>query len=77
MQSMNEITMGMTPQERATYLEHQAMRAREEQERVKAEIEARKAYKAHLIERILKARPGVWTREELTGKSLSYIERIA
>jgi len=53
------------------------MRAREEEERVQVMIEERKAYKRILIEQILKERPGVFTREQLAGRSLSYLERIA
>lgn len=77
MQGINEITTGMTPQERDAYLDHQRMRAMEEVERQRAIIEQNKARKARLIDEIQKARPGVWTREFLQSKSLSYLERIA
>jgi len=75
MQSMNEITMGMTPQERKAYLDHQAMRAREEEELVQVMIEERKAYKRILIEDILKQ--GRFTYDQLKNKSVRYLEAIA
>ena len=78
MQGLNEITTGMTPQERQAYLDHQAMRARQEQERQESLIADHKRYKERLIESILKNRPGVvWTREQLQSRSVSFLERIA
>lgn len=77
MQSMNEITMGMTPQERKAYLDHQSMRAAQEVERMSSIIAGAKTYKARLVDEILKSRPGVWTKEYLQSRSLSYLERIA
>ena len=76
MQGINEITTGMTPQERQAYLDHQAMRARQEQERQEYLIEQNKAYKARLIQGILKNRPGVWTKEFLQARSIKYLEMI-
>ncbi len=74
MQSMNEIVMGMTPQEKQIYFDHMAMRAKEEEEYMQARIEERKAYKRRLIADVLKYRPGEFTEEELKRKSVRALE---
>ncbi len=74
MQSMNEIVMGMTPQEKQIYFDHMAMRAKEEEEYMQARIEERKAYKRRLIADVLKYRPGEFTEEELKHKSVRALE---
>ncbi len=58
MQSMNEIVMGMTPQEKQSYFDHMAMRAKEEEEYMQARIEERKAYKRRLDRRRPEVSPG-------------------
>lgn len=54
--NINEITMGMTPQEKETYFKHQEKRHQEEAEKLDAEKARMKEYKVHLIEDILKDR---------------------
>ena len=76
MQSINEIVIGMTSQEREDYLAHQSVRARQEVERQESLKPDRLVRKKKLIEDILKSRPGVWTREFLNNKSIGYLERI-
>ena len=76
MQSMNEIVIGMTPQEKQIYLEHMAMRARQDEEYMQARIEEHKAYKKRLIADVLKYRPGEFTEEELKHKSVRALEYL-
>ena len=73
--SINEITMGMTPQEKQIYFEHMEKRHREEAERVQAERERLKAYKESLIEDIMKSKPNA-NREALEKMTTRSLERI-
>lgn len=73
--NINDITMGMTPQERETYFKHQEKRHQEEAEKVDAEKARMRDYKERLIEDILKDRND-FTYEELTRKSIRALERI-
>ncbi len=73
--NINEITGGMTPQEKDVYFEHQAKRHREEQEKVEIEKAQLKTYKETLIEDIMKIN-SKFTYEELKKKSVRTLERI-
>lgn len=73
--NINEITSGMTPQEKEIYFKHQEMRHREEKEKLDAEKEHLKAYKQRLIEDILKDRSD-FTLEELQKKPIRVLEMI-
>lgn len=73
--NINEITMGMTPQEKETYFAHMEKRHREEAEKVQAEKEHLKAYKESLIEDIIKLNPN-WDAYALSMKSVRTLERI-
>lgn len=74
--NINEITMGMTLQERQVYFDHMEKRHREEAEKVQEERDRLKTYKESLIEDILKHNPNsdVEMLRKLTTRSL---ERIA
>lgn len=71
----NEITMGMTPQEKEIYFAHMEKRHREEAEKVQAERERLKAYKESLIEDILKNNPNADV-ETLRKKTTRTLERM-
>lgn len=71
----NEITMGMTPQEKEIYFAHMEKRHREEAEKVQAERERLKAYKESLIEDILKINPNADV-ETLRKKATRTLERM-
>lgn len=73
--NINDITMGMRPQEKETYFKHQEKRHQEEAEKVDTEKARMKAYKDSLIEDILKDRND-FTYEELAKKSVRTLERI-
>ena len=73
--SINEITMGMTPQEKEVYFKHQEKRHQEEAEKLDAEKARMRDYKDHLIEDILKDRND-FTYEELARKPIRTLERI-
>ena len=73
--NINEITMGMTPQEKEIYFAHQEKRHREEAEKVQAERERLQVYKQSLIEDILKMKPNA-NREELQRMTTRTLERI-
>ena len=73
--NMNDITMGMTPQEKETYFKHQEKRHQEEAEKVDAEKAKLKTYKNDLIRDILKDRKD-FTYAELAKKSVRTLERI-
>lgn len=73
--NMNEITMGMTPQEKDIYFAHQEKRHREEAEKLDAEKARMRDYKECLIEDILKTRND-FTYEELARKSIRILEKI-
>lgn len=73
--SINEITMGMTPQEKEVYFKHQEKRHQEEAEKLDAEKARMRDYKENLIEDILKDRND-FTYEELARKPIRTLERI-
>lgn len=73
--NINEICMGMTPQEKETYFKHMKKRHREEQEKIDSEKERMRDYKEHLIQDILKSRND-FTYDELKKKSIRSLEMI-
>ena len=73
--NINEITLGMTPQEKDIYFAHMEKRNREEKEKVDCEKERLKAYKEKLIEDILKSRSD-FTYEQLKKKPIRILEII-
>lgn len=73
--NINEITAGMTPQEKEIYFQHQEKRHREEQEKIEQEKAQLRAYKEMLIDDILSNNRN-FTREELQKKSIRTLERI-
>lgn len=73
--NINEITAGMTPQDKEIYFAHQEKRHREEQEKIELEKAQLKAYKEMLIEDILEHNKN-FTYEELKKKSIRTLERI-
>lgn len=73
--NINEITMGMTPQEKEIYFAHQEKRNREDAEKVQAERERLRAYKQSLIEDILKMKPSA-NHEKLQRMTTRTLERI-
>lgn len=74
--NINEITMGMTPQEKEIYFAHQEKRHREEQEKLEQEKAQLKTYKEKLIEDILESNKN-FTHEELKKMRICTLERIA
>ena len=72
---INNIVMGMTPQEKEIYFKHQEKRNNEEVEKVQAEKERLNKYKAGLIEEIMKRRPD-FTYEYLVKKTIRILEMI-
>ena len=73
--NINEITLGMTPQEKEIYFSHMEKRHREEAEKVELERQQLKTYKESLIEDILKNKPGS-DIEYLKKLSVRSLERI-
>lgn len=73
--NINEITAGMTPQEKEIYFAHQEKRHREEAEKLELEKQQLKAYKEMLIKDILEHNKN-FTYEELKRKSIRTLERI-
>ena len=73
--NINDITMGMTPQEKDIYFKHMEKRHREEKEKLDAEKDRLKAYKEKLIEDILKCRND-YTYDELKNKPIRVLEMI-
>lgn len=73
--NINNITNGMTPQEKEIYFKHQEKRHQEEKEKLDAEKERLKAYKEKLIEDILKSRND-FTYEQLKKKPIRVLEMI-
>lgn len=73
--TINEIVMGMTPQEKEIYFQHQEKRHREEQEKIDLEKQQLRAYKEMLIEDIMKSKPNA-DREALKKLSIRSLERI-
>lgn len=54
--NINDVTMGMTPQEKEIYFDHMGRRHKEEAEKLDTEKARLKAYKDELIKDILKNR---------------------
>jgi len=75
-QSINQIVIGMNPQEKKIYLDHMAMRARQEEEYMQTRIEEHKSYKARLIADVLKYRPADFTEEQLKKMSVKALEYL-
>ena len=73
--NINEITMGMTPQEKDIYFAHQEKRHREEAEKIELEKAQLKAYKESLIEDIMKRNPNA-DYEALKRMTTRSLERI-
>ena len=73
--NINEITKGMTPQEKDIYFQHQEKRHREEAEKIELEKAQLKTYKEKLIEDILKDNKN-FTYEDLKRMSIRTLERI-
>ena len=71
--NINEITMGMTPQEKDIYFAHQEKRHREEAEKIECEKAHLRAYKEGLIQDILKYNKN-FTYDELKKKSIRALE---
>lgn len=74
--NINEITMGMTPQEKEIYFKHMEKRHREEAEKLAYEKECLKSYKQSLIEDILRSKPD-FPIDELQRMTTRTLERIA
>lgn len=75
MTNLNEITIGMTLQDKDIYFTHQEMRHKQEQEKIDAEKQHLRAYKEHLIKDILETNSN-FTEDELRTKSIRTLERI-
>ena len=73
--NINEITAGMTPQEKEIYFAHQEKRHREEQEKIEQEKAQLRAYKESLIEDIMKHNPNA-DYEALKKMTTRTLERI-
>lgn len=73
--NINEITLGMTPQDKEIYFTHMEKRHREEQEKLEAERQQLRAYKQSLIEDIIKSNPNqnIDYLRKLTTRSLERI----
>lgn len=73
--NINEITMGMTPQEKDIYFTHMAKRHKEEQEKLELEKAQLKSYKQTLIEDILKIKPNypITDLKKMTSRTLERI----
>lgn len=74
--NINEITAGMTPQEKEIYFNHMEKRHREEAEKLEAEKAHLKAYKQSLIEDILRSKPD-FPIDKLQRMTTRTLERIA
>ena len=73
--NINEITSGMTPQEKEIYFSHQKKRHKEEAEKLELEKQQLRTYKENLIEDIMKHNPNV-SYDELKKYSIRTLERI-
>ena len=73
---INEIVMGMTPQEKERYFAQLEKNTKYELDKVEMERQERKSYKAFLIEDIIKMTNGKWTEAELQSKTTKTLERI-
>ena len=73
--NINEITLGMTPQEKDIYFAHMEKRHREEREKFEYEKQQLIAYKQSLIEDIMKSNPNQDAEylRKLTTRSLERI----
>lgn len=71
----NEITQGMTPQEKDIYFSHMEKRHREEQEKIEAEKSRLCEYKKTLIKDIM-ALTNNYTYEKLIAKPIRSLEMI-
>lgn len=76
MMNINEITHGMTPQDKEIYFAHMEKRHREEAEKLELEKAQLRTYKESLIEDILKDKPN-FSKEELQKMTTRTLERIA
>lgn len=74
--NINDIVMGMTPQEKEKYFVQLEKNTRYELDKVEIEKQERKNYKASLIEDIIKWTNGKWTKEQLMAKDTRTLERI-
>ena len=73
--NINEITIGMTPQEKEIYFKHQEKRHAEEKEKLDLEKAQLQTYKESLIEDILKVNKN-FTYDDLKNKTTRTLERI-
>lgn len=75
---LNEVTAGMTPQEKEIYFAHMEKRHREEAEKIRLEKERTRAYKESLIQDILAKglNHNQYTEEQLRGKSISKVKEF-
>ena len=73
--NINEITAGMTPQEKEIYFAHQEKRHREEAEKIEQEKAQLRAYKESLIADIMKHKPNA-DYEALKKMTTRKLERI-
>lgn len=73
--NINEITMGMTSQEKEIYFRHMEKRHAEEVEKVEDEKNRLKSYKESLIEDILKIQPD-YSLDYLKKLTTRSLERI-
>lgn len=73
--NINDVVMGMTPQEKDVYFAHMEKRHKEEQEKVELERAQTRAYKESLIEDIMKSKPDS-DIEYLKKLSIRSLERI-
>lgn len=73
--NINEITLGMTPQDKEIYFSHMEKRHREEQEKLALEKQQLRGYKESLIEDIMKSNPNqdIEYLRKLTTRSLERI----
>ena len=69
---LNEVTTGMTPQEKEIYFAHMEKRHKEEGEKIQLERERTRAYKESLIQDILAKgyNHNRYTEEQLRSKSI-------
>lgn len=75
MTNINEITIGMTPQDKEIYFQHMEKRHREEAEKIELEKTQLRTYKENLVADILKDNV-MYTYDELMKMSVRTLERI-
>lgn len=75
---LNEVTAGMTPQEKEIYFAHMEKRHKEEAEKIQLERERTRAYKESLIQDILAKgyNHNRYTEEQLRSKSIRALEMM-